>query len=66
MLEEEGGDPQLLGLELLEDVLGVVGAVVAADAGVVAAYDEVGPGSLVRALGQGWQSGFGYLVRSAG
>src|SRR5919107_6406437 len=41
VLEEEGGDPEFLGLELFEDVLGVVGAVVAADAGVVAAHDEV-------------------------
>src|ERR671917_243304 len=38
---EEGCDPQLLGLELVEDVLGVVGAVVAANPGVVAAHDKV-------------------------
>src|SRR5215217_6010338 len=41
VLEEQGGDPEFLRLELLEDVLGVVGPVVAADAGVVAAHDKV-------------------------
>ena len=41
VLEEERRDAHLAGLELVEDVLRVVGAVVVADAGVVAADDEV-------------------------
>src|ERR687893_1035659 len=41
VLEEEGGHPQLLLLELLEDVLGVVGAVVAAHTCVVSTHYEV-------------------------
>src|SRR5919199_3515440 len=42
VLEEERRDVELLLGEHLEDVLGVVGAVVVADAGVVAPDDEVG------------------------
>src|SRR5918998_592460 len=41
VLEKEGGYPQLLLLELLEDVLGVVGAVVAAHPCVVSTHYEV-------------------------
>ena len=42
MLEKEGGDLQILGCEVVEDALGIVGPVVIADAGVVPADDEVG------------------------
>ena len=42
VLEEERLDAELVDVELVEDLLGVVGAVVVADAGVVAADDEVG------------------------
>src|SRR5215207_5656009 len=41
VLEEERRYPELLFLELLEDMLGVVGAVVAPDPRVVPAHDEV-------------------------
>src|SRR5438874_7365789 len=41
MLEEHRLDVELVRLELVEDQLGIVGAVVVADAGVVAADDEV-------------------------
>src|SRR5688572_11571112 len=42
VLEEERLDAQLVDVEVLEDLLGLVGPVVVADAGVVAADDEVG------------------------
>src|SRR5215216_42616 len=41
VLEEERCHAQLLFLELLEDVLGIIGAVVAAYPSVIAAHDEV-------------------------
>src|SRR5215207_7397045 len=41
VLEEQRRYPELLFLELLEDVLGIIGAVVAADPSVVPAHDEV-------------------------
>src|SRR5215217_6534622 len=41
VLEEKGCDAQLVLVELLEDVLGVVGAVVAADSSVIPPHDEV-------------------------
>src|SRR5918997_289314 len=41
VLEEKRRHPQLLFVELLEDVLGIVGAVVAAHSRVVPAHDEV-------------------------
>ena len=42
MLEEQGLDAELVDVDFVEDLLGVVGAVVVADAGVIAADDEVG------------------------
>jgi hypothetical protein len=42
VFEEERCDPELLGLELFEDVLGVVGTVVATNAGVIPPHYEVG------------------------
>jgi hypothetical protein len=42
VVEEDRLDAEFPVLELGEDPLGVVGAVVVADAGVVAADDEVG------------------------
>src|SRR3954467_6344035 len=42
VLEEEGLDAELVDVEVVEDLLRVVGPVVVADAGVVAAHDEVG------------------------
>src|SRR5581483_4296591 len=41
VLEPKRGDPELAGLELVEDLLGVVRAVVAAHPGVAAPHDEV-------------------------
>src|ERR687885_2675191 len=51
VLEEKGGYPQLLFFELLEDVLGIVGAVVAAYARMVPAHDEVGAAVVFAAYG---------------
>ena len=42
VLEEQRRDAELLGVDVVEDPLRVVGAVVVTDAGVVAAHDEVG------------------------
>jgi citrate synthase len=42
VLEEQGLDAELVQVDLVENALGVVGAVVVAHAGVVAAHDEVG------------------------
>ena len=42
VLEEQRLDPQLGDVDVVEDPLGVVGAVVVADARVVASDDEVG------------------------
>jgi hypothetical protein len=42
VLEHERLDLELLGIELVEDLLRFVGPVVVADAGVVAPDDEVG------------------------
>ena len=40
--KNSGWMPELVDVDVVEDLLGVVGAVVVADAGVVAADDEVG------------------------
>src|SRR5512132_3665974 len=42
VLEEQGLDAELVDVDVVKDPLGIVGAVVVADAGVVAADDEVG------------------------
>ena len=42
MIEEQRRDPQTRRVELIEDLLRVVGAVIVPDTGVVAADDEVG------------------------
>jgi hypothetical protein len=55
MLEEERRDVELLGRELLEDVLSIVGAVVASNPGVATPDDEVGAAVVLAAhpdLGQ--------------
>src|ERR687897_959403 len=51
VLEEERRDAELVRIELVEDVLGVEGAVEGADARVVAAHDEVGAAVVLAAEG---------------
>jgi hypothetical protein len=51
VLEEERRYAKLSGLKLLEDVLGVVSSVVAADSGVIPPYDEVGAAVVLAADG---------------
>ena len=42
MLKKQGGDADIFGREFVKNALGVVGAVVIADSGVVAPHDEMG------------------------
>ena len=51
VFETQRGDGQLRGGVLLEDVLGVVGAVVVAHPGVITAHDEVGAAIILAADG---------------